>query len=293
MGELKRRWMKRLLAFAVLATLCTGIAAWVVGSYLCAPSPARIVAPQRLPVEAVEIPSESGSTLRGWVIDQKTSRGVVVLMHGVRGNRLGMVERARFLTGANYSVLLFDFQAHGESPGNHITSGYLESRDARATVEFARKRFPTKPIAVIGGSLGGAAALLASPPLEVQALVLESVYPTITEAIEDRMEMKLGEMGRWLAPLLTWQIKPRLGCRVDDLSPIRQVATIKVPKLFIAGTEDRHTKITEAREMFRQAAEPKTLWEVNGASHVDLHHFVGKPYEERILAFLSQHLHEN
>jgi alpha/beta superfamily hydrolase len=52
-------------------------------------------------------------------------------MHGVRANRLSMVERARFLSYAGYSVLLFDFQGHGESTGQHITFGYLESKDAR------------------------------------------------------------------------------------------------------------------------------------------------------------------
>jgi len=53
--------------------------------------------------------------------------GTIVLMHGVRANRLSMVRRAEMLHRAGYSVLLFDFQAHGESPGSHITMGYLES----------------------------------------------------------------------------------------------------------------------------------------------------------------------
>lgn len=49
-----------------------------------------------------------------------------------------MLDRARFLSAAGFAVLLFDFQAHGESPGEHITFGYLESRDAQAAVEFLR-----------------------------------------------------------------------------------------------------------------------------------------------------------
>jgi hypothetical protein len=35
--------------------------------------------------------------------------------------------------------LLFDFQAHGESIGCHITFGYLEGRDAAAAVADKRQ----------------------------------------------------------------------------------------------------------------------------------------------------------
>src|ERR1035438_4256770 len=107
-----------------------------------------------------------------------------------------MVERARFISQSGYAALLFDFQAHGESIGKQITVGYLESRDAQAAVEFAHRRFPGKPVAVIGVSLGAAAAVLAHPPLDVQALVLELMYPTVEDAIKDRLEMRLGPLGR-------------------------------------------------------------------------------------------------
>ena len=49
-----------------------------------------------------------------------------------------MVPRARLLAAAGFSVLLFDFQAHGESTGDRITFGRLEGLDARAAVAFVR-----------------------------------------------------------------------------------------------------------------------------------------------------------
>jgi len=51
-----------------------------------------------------------------------------------------------------------------ESPGERITFGHLEALDAEAAVEFARQRAPSERLAVIGISLGGAAALLAPKP---------------------------------------------------------------------------------------------------------------------------------
>lgn len=58
-------------------------------------------------------------------------------------------------------MLLFDFQAHGESPGDHITFGFLESRDARAALDFVHRELPGQLVAALGISLGGAAAVLA------------------------------------------------------------------------------------------------------------------------------------
>jgi hypothetical protein len=44
--------------------------------------------------------------------------------------------------------------------------------------------------------------LIATPPLKVDALVLEEVYPTIEIATRNRMENYLGAFGRMLTPLL-------------------------------------------------------------------------------------------
>jgi alpha-beta hydrolase superfamily lysophospholipase len=246
--------------------------------------------PQDLAVEPVSFPSASGTTIHGWIVQSRTNRAVVILQHGVRSDRLSLVERARFLSQAGYAVLLFDFQAHGESPGKEITFGFLESRDSQAAVEFAQKRFPRKPIGVIGISMGAAAAALAEPPLNIQALVLESMYPTIVEATKDRIEIRLGPLARCLSPLLTCQIKLRAGCGVEDLRPIAHVSEMRMPKLFLAGTADRETKFSEACEIFTAAAEPKTFVPFNGARHQDLCRFAPDQYHKLILDFLATNL---
>ena len=286
---LKRRW-KRLVTL-VLVGLVAGLAvSWEKGSELCAPHNHSVAAPAGLEVNPVNFPSESGATIQGWLVVPPSYHGVVILQHGVRADRNQMVDRAKFLTAAGYAVLLFDFQAHGESPGKQITFGWLESRDSQAAVAFVKDRFPDQPIGIIGISLGGAAALLAQPPLEVQALVLESVYPTIVDATKDRLEWVWGRPARLLSPLLTFQIKLRIGISVNQLRPIDHVAEIKIPKLFLHGTLDSRTKFAEAEAMYTRAAEPKQFFPVEDAKHEDLHHFLGVRYEQLVLEFLKQHL---
>jgi len=115
---------KVILGCLVAITLVSLAGVWIVGGQLVAPVPQTIGnPPSDLGAQSVQFPSQSGSTIHGWFISGKTGYGAIVLMHGVRANRLSMLDRARFLSRAGYSILLFDFQAHGESDGRQITMG--------------------------------------------------------------------------------------------------------------------------------------------------------------------------
>jgi len=283
--------LRRKLIVAGVVVIIAAVTIWSAGSILSAPAKQHVgELPSDLSGQSIEFQSESGATIHGWFIRGEKGAGAILLMHGVRSNRLSLLERARFLSRAGYSVLCIDLQAHGESSGDRITFGYLESRDAQAAVKFLRTQAPDERIAVIGISLGGAAALLASPRLEVDAIVLEMVYPTIEEAVSNRLTMRLGRWASLLTPLFMWQIKPRLGVGPEALRPIDRVGEISAPKFFIAGSADQHTTVAESRRMYELAREPKELWIVDGAEHVDLHSFVGKEYERRVLGFFEKYL---
>src|SRR5688572_23614491 len=130
-------------------------AVWGAGSFLSRPAKHSIGAlPAHLQGRDVQFESGSGSELRGWLIPRRKGAGAVVLMHGFRGDRRQMLARASFLSEAGYGVLLFDFQAHGESPGKQITIGYLESRDAQDAVQFMKKNNYGEKLGVIGLSMG-------------------------------------------------------------------------------------------------------------------------------------------
>lgn len=288
-GFFQENW--KILGASLSIILVLGLmASWLVGGYICSPWNRPVKLPNDLAMEKITFPSESGSIIHGWLAGSKADRALVILQHGIRQDKSSLIDRARFLTAAGYAVLLYDFQAHGESIGSRTTFGYLESRDARAAVEFARSRFPEKPIGVIGLSLGAAAAAMARPPLAVQALVLEMMYPNVVDATKDRIERRLGPLGRCLSPLLTCQLKLRIGCSVSDLCPVRGVETLATPKLFLAGTEDRDTKIEESREIYERAAEPKAFVPFEGARHEDLMEFAPEHYKKVILDFLATHL---
>jgi len=83
----------------------------------------------RLTDSSISLPSQSGSNLRG-----------------------------RFLHRAGYSIFLFDFQAHGESPRWRVTFGARESLNAHAAATYLCRQVQGEKVGAIGASLGGAAA---------------------------------------------------------------------------------------------------------------------------------------
>jgi fermentation-respiration switch protein FrsA (DUF1100 family) len=198
-----------------------------------------------------------------------------------------MVDRALALHRAGYSTLVIDFQATGESPGEAITFGWRERLDVIAAVQTLRQMLPTEPIGIIGTSVGGAATLLAAPGLDVQAVILEAVYPSVDVAVENRLRMRFGSVGAMLSPLLLVQLRPRLGVWPSDLRPVDHIALLQCPILIIGGDVDQHTTTEDTRRLYAAAREPKELWLIPGAAHVDYFH-ASRDYQRRVLAFLDQ-----
>ena len=269
-------------------TLLLSLAA---GELLTRPARARIgPPPPELRAEAVHIPYGDGQQVSGWLLPGRAGEGAVLLLHGVRSNRLQMLERARWLQQEGITCLVGDLPSHGESSGDRISFGRREALGVQAALGWLRARLPGERLGSIGVSLGGAALLFAERQPELDALVLESVYPTITDAVQDRRVTRLGPAGAWAAPLLLLQIPLRLGFSAQDLRPVQAVTAVRAPLVVTAGTEDRSTRWPETEQLFAAAPEPKTLWPVPGAGHVDLHDFDKATYRARLLPWLQHHL---
>ena len=286
-----RERVKKLAFIAAAAAIGAVASVFIVGSRLSSPVQVSIGDPPAdLHAEDVAFKSSSGALVHGWFARATDAKGVGILLPGVRANRLSMVDRARFLHAAGYSVLLIDLQATGETVGENITFGWLEAHDAAAAVAYAHSESGNAPVFIVGTSLGGAAALLAEPPLDVDAMVLESVYPTVEKATENRLRMRLGRLGELGAPLLLLQLRSRLGISAQQLRPVDHIAKARCPLLIIGGTKDQHTTPEDTELMFARAHQPKELWLVPGAAHVDFHRARPEEYERRVLSFLTRSL---
>lgn len=283
--------MRRLLQTGLALAAGTLLLSLAAGEYLTRPARARLGAPPPdLAAEAVRIPYGDGRQVSGWFLPGRAGEGALLLLHGVRGNRLQMLERARWLQHEGLACLIIDLPSHGESSGERISFGRREALGVQAALGWLRERLPGEKLGAIGVSLGGASLLFAERQPELDAVVLESVYPTITDAVQDRLVKRLGPAGAWAAPLLLLQIPLRLGVGVHELRPIEAIRDVRAPVLVASGTADLSTRWAETEQLFDAAAGPKQLWPVPGAGHEDLRDFDRPAYEGRLLPWLQSHL---
>jgi len=217
-------------------------------------------------------------------------QGGILLLHGIHGDRRQMVQRASILQRQGYTVMLIDLPGQGASTANAVTFGLREAQGVRAALDELRRRIPGQRIGVIGTSLGAASLLLCRDCGHLDAVVLEAMYPTIEDAVADRLRMRLGPIGSPLSSLLLLQLPLRLNIGLEQLRPIDRIAEVKAPLLIAAGSVDRHITLEEARRLYAAACAPKQLWVVDGAAHVDLYRFAPQEYERRIGGFMARHL---
>ncbi|WP_084451823.1 alpha/beta hydrolase [Roseateles chitosanitabidus] len=286
--------MRRAARFVV--TLVVLIAAgcailWFTAKQLAAPAFREIgPPPPALQARQIQLLTADDIHVSGWWSPGRPGQGAVLLLHGVRGDRRQMLQRALLLHRQGRGALLIDLPSHGESGGAAITFGLRESEAVVAALEFLDREAPCERRAVIGVSLGAASTVLAKdrPPLD--AVVLESMYPTIDEAVADRLKLHLGEWAGALSPLLLAQFPLQLGISPQALRPIDRIAKLRAPLLVIAGARDQHTTVAETRRLYEAALEPKALWIVPGAAHVDLLDYAPEDYATRVSAFLADRL---
>lgn len=280
-------WLVGLLLAAVLGL---GALLWA-GAHYSRPSPQRIGAPPSdLPARTAPLATADGTPVAGWFVPGRPGQGAVLLLHRKGGSRLDMLGRARWLYAAGFSVLLIDLPAHGESPGRRVSMGPREAEAVRAAWAWLLQALPQQPAGVIADSLGAAALLFARLEPAPRAVVLESLFPTLDEAVENRLVLHLGAPGRWVRPLFMLNLPLQLGLWPSQVRPIEELRVLRSPVLVMSGDADVHTTLAQTQRLFDAAPPPKELWIVPGAAHQNLHAYDRAAYEARVLPFLLRHL---
>jgi pimeloyl-ACP methyl ester carboxylesterase len=180
----------------------------------------------------------------------------VVLAHGARFDKESWKKQARALAEAGFQVLAIDFRGYGRSHGGKLDADPHADLDldVLAAAQWLRAR-GAKQVSVVGGSMGGGAAALAS-----------------TEA-------KPGEIDRMV--LLA-------------APPIEHPERMKGRKLFVVSRDDRNAdgspRLRDVQDQYDRSAEPKEILVLEGSAHAQ---FVfdsdqGERLFEAILRFLSE-----
>ena len=199
---------------------------------------------------------------------KKESDTIVVLGHGVTGNkdRPFIVTLAQELASAGFSALRFSFSGNGASGGRFADSNISKEVEDLGSV---LDQLNHARVGYIGHSMGGAVGVLrAARDPRIKFLVsLAGMVNTKDFAEREFGMVKPGEGFMWDDSNC-----PLSQAYMDDLRKIGSVANeapkIKVPWLLVHGSEDDVVPISDSREIFAKANQPKELIELPGANHV-------------------------
>ena len=242
--------------------------------------PARRFFFKRKNLRDVELPSEDGVVLRGWVADVESPRGTVVLGHGYRDDRRQMLALVPALAALGLRALLIDFRAHGRSDGKHITIGYEEARDVRASLAYAAKEL-SGPVSYVGFSMGAAAYLLSG--IEAHCAILDSPYETLAQAIAVRGAFVRAPAG--MLEAFRREKEQRCALVIEEIKPVERAATLERPTLFVFARGDAWVG-PDSRRRYRETMSSSCEYAEVDGSH-DVH--MDAAWVLHVARFLEKH----
>ena len=220
--------------------------------------------------EDISFVASDGVALHGWYFSSNRSNPTLLWFHGNAGNITHRLDNIEMLKPLNLDVFIFDYRGYGKSEGEPNEEGiYLDSQAAYDWLVKVKKIMPEK-IILFGRSLGGICAVEVASKNPAAGIILESVFPSA------------GKMARKMFPVLPlgWAIKSRFDA-------IGKVPNLKLPKLFLHGTQDEIVPYKLGRELFSAAAEPKIFYDIEGAGHNDTFLVGGIDYFNAIAQFIK------
>lgn len=279
--------MFKKLSILFLSLLLVVCIVFVLGTeYIMRPCQKQYTIPDSYHLKKQIITNKRGEKLTLWLSPTNHSTSVLFL-HGIRGNSANMIERAHYFRDSlKVNVILADQRAHGYSDGVFTSAGHLESNDIPLFMNLIKEEYNTSA-GIVGISMGGAASLLAIDSITPTFLILESVYPNLDNAIEQRLRKRFA----LFTPFVKWGIytmlKSRYKLEPATVSPLNSIKNYKGPILILGGSKDMQTTRSETEDLFENAgSEHKKLHIFDNAKHVDLFSYSPYTYKSIISEFM-------
>jgi alpha-beta hydrolase superfamily lysophospholipase len=292
-----------LLGAIAIIVICAFATAWVAVYlypnviYPIWRTPAKAPVGDERRFQRVDFLSVNGVRLAGWYGEGRTGRGAatIVVCHGWAADKRDMLDLTKALRASGFDVLLFDLHGWGESNRGPVTFGDRETGDILGAVRFLKEQRPGKAhrIGLIGFSMGAAAAIRATAQSsDIDAVVADASYA--------RLDVQLGRFFRRFAGPLwpvvyvpaRWFGERLTGTAIGTISPLQAIGRMTPrPVLIIHGTRDRVIDADDARQLYRAAGPPKTLWLIEGAGHGETRRLApAARWDARVVGFFRQHL---
>ncbi len=239
---------------------------------------------QKFPHTNINFMSSDGVKLHGWFFKtQKKSLGTILFMHGNAENISTHVNGVLWLVNEGYDLFAFDYRGYGRSQGKTTIDGVHLDSMAALELLLSLPDANKNRVFIFGQSIGGAIAVytMADFPHKdlIKGLIIDSAFSDYRRIARE----KLGQF------IVTWPLQYPLSFLFNNrYSPEKQIKKISpVPLLIIQGDQDRIVPAHHNEILYKDAGEPKELWIVKGAGHIES--FASEEIRKRFTEYLKNH----
>jgi len=206
--------------------------------------------PPGVPYQTVHFFTKDSLSLEAWYIPVDSSKGTVILIHGLGGNKSNVVKQAYEFRYLGFNVMLVDLRAHGRSEGNITTMGFRESEDVKLAYDYILHK-GEKNVILYGLSLGSVviAKAVYDYNIEPSRIILEIPFSNIERLVEVRGRM-IGFPERPFGSFITFWASVERGFNGFKQDTYKYVQKINCPVLMQCAATDIFASTAERDVIF-------------------------------------------
>ena len=191
------------------------------------------------------------------------SKGVVLYLHGNRGNLNRWGQYHKDFTSLGFDFFIIDYRGFGKSAGHPSEEGIY--KDAEAAYQWLLQRYASSKVIIYGRSLGSGPATYLASRHPAKQLILETPYDNIPNVVRAKSKV----------PIPPGLIRTHFP---ND----RRLSSVDIPAYIFVGSHDKLIPLRCSARLQPHLSVSDAFFIIEGAGHKNLsdygeyHHFLAE-----------------
>jgi alpha-beta hydrolase superfamily lysophospholipase len=209
----------------------------------------------------------SNKEIECWLIENKKSKGTVILFHGYGGEKSSMISKSDEFIKLGFNTMLVDFMGSGNSQGNQTTIGFDEAEEVKTSFDYLRQT-GEKNIYLFGTSMGSVAIMkcINDTKIKPKAIMIECPFGSMYTTVCARFK-KMNAPTFPMAGILLFWGGVQNGFWGFDHNPTEYAKNINCPTLLLYGEKDKSVSRKEIDEIYENLNAQKELITYKNTGH--------------------------